>query len=75
MIIVARFEKGNKFLDLIKYQARSLDEDGVPQYDECWECVIWKNEDKPDEHKTVEFASRELAILFVAQNEWKEQVL
>lgn len=75
MRIVARYEKGQRFLDLIKYTAKSLDEDGVPMYDECWECVIWENDKNPDEHKTLEFDSFEMAEMFINQNVWKEQVL
>lgn len=75
MRIVQRFEKGQKFLDLIKHQAKSLDEDGCPQYDECWECCIWENEDNPQDHKIVEFASEFLARLYIQSNNWAEQVL
>jgi hypothetical protein len=75
MRIVARYEKGQRFLDLIKYTAKSLDEDGRPVYDECWECTIWENGNDANAHKTYEFASFDLAEMFINQNAWKEQVL
>jgi hypothetical protein len=75
-MIVQRFEKGQKFLDLCKWTAKGIDEDGVAVYDECWECVIYENEPSNfNEHKTVEFDNEMMAKLFITNNLWKEQVL
>jgi hypothetical protein len=75
MIISKRYEKGQKFLDLVTYTQRSIDEDGLPVIDQCWECFIYENGSDPDEHKFVEFGSEALALMFIKQNGWKEQVL
>ena len=74
-MILQRYEKGVKFLDLERYQQRSMDEDGCVSTDECWECIIYENGANPDEHQVVEFASEALARMFITQNCWKEQVL
>lgn len=74
-MIIERYERGNKFLDLVRYVMRGMDDDGLPEILEKWECVIWENEDKPDEHDLVEFASESLARLFIGGNRWKLQVL
>jgi hypothetical protein len=74
-VITNRYEKGDKYLDLEKYTARFMDEDGVVTEDECWECVIYPKKGVPSEGQFVEFATEILARMFVVQNEWKEQVL
>ena len=75
-MIITRYEKGQKFLVLVRWVARGLDEDGFAVDDECWEVVIWENTtQKPDEHKTIEFGSEMMARMFIEQNDWKEQVL
>jgi hypothetical protein len=75
-MIITRYEKGQKFLDLVRWYARCLDEDGCSVDDECWEVVIWENTSvKPDEHRTIEFGSEMMARMFIEQNGWKEQVL
>jgi hypothetical protein len=75
-MIVQRFERGNKFLDLCRWEAKGIDEDGVAVYDSCWECVIYENEyDDYDKHKHVEFDNEVLAKMFISTNGWKEQVL
>ncbi len=73
-MIIARYEKGRKFLDLEKYHQKSMDEDGCVVTDECWECVIYENSGNPDEHDIVEFGSEVLARMFISQNGWKEQL-
>ncbi len=74
-MILKRYEKGQRFLDLERYSQRSLDEDGHVIEDQCWECIIYENGTNPDEHRVVEFGSEALAMLFINQNAWKEQVL
>jgi hypothetical protein len=74
-MIVQRYEKGMKFLDLERYQQRSVDEDGRTHIDECWACAIYENDGDMDKHAYVEFGSEVLARMFVTQNGWKEQVL
>ena len=73
--IVTRYEKGMKFLDLIRYHMRSMDENGFYVTDECWECCIWENGSDANEHTIVEFGSETLARMFIANNDWTEQVL
>lgn len=74
-MILKRYEKGMRFLDLERYQQRSMDEDGHITTDECWECVIYENGRNANEHHVIEFASEALARMFISMNEWKEQVL
>ena len=75
-MIVQRYEKGQKFLDLQRWVARGIDEDGWAVDDECWEVTIWENGHvNPNEHKTIEFGSETLARMYVDMNGWKEQVL
>ena len=74
-MIVSRYERGNKFLDLEQYHQKSVDEDGMMQTDECWECIIYENEADANEHTIVEFGNETLARMFIKQNDWKEQVL
>ena len=74
-MIVARYEKGMRFLDLEKYTAKGIDEDGVAVYDECWEVIIWENGEDANEHNVIEFGNEFMARLFIDQNGWKEQVL
>ena len=75
MKIVARYEKGMKFLDLTKSYHRGIDEDGTTYTEECWEVVIWENERNLNEHKVIEFGSEMMARMFISNNDWKEQVL
>lgn len=74
-MIVQRYEKGVKFLDLERYQQRSMDENGHIQVDECWACAIYENDGDMDKHAYVEFGNEILARMFIEQNGWKEQVL
>lgn len=74
-MIVQRYEKGQKFLDLHRWFQRELDDDGVMYEQEIWEVAIWENGTNPDECKTIEFGNETLARMFVDQNGWKEQVL
>lgn len=75
-MIIQRFEKGNKFLDLERYIARGLDDDGCLVEDECWDVVIYDNEyPNFNQHKTIEFANEVLAMMYIRNNQWKEQVL
>ena len=75
-MIIARYEKGHKFLDLEKYHQKSMDEDGCVVTDECWACVVYPNEGtKLDDHDYIEFATEVMARMFIVQNGWKEQVL
>ena len=75
-MIVQRFEKGQKFLDLCKWTAKGIDEDGFAVYDECWEVIIYENEYTDyNEHQNIEFGSEVMARMFVSQNNWVEQVL
>jgi hypothetical protein len=72
--IVTRYEKGMKFLDLIRYHMRSMDENGFYVTDECWECCIYENGADANEHDAVEFGNEFMARMFIDQNGWKEQV-
>lgn len=74
-MIITRYERGQKFLDLDKHVQRSLDEDGCAIYDECWTCVIYENGADANEHNVVEFGNKDMAIMFISQNGWSEQVL
>ena len=75
-MIVQRFERGQKFLDLQRWVARGIDEDGCAIDDECWEVTVYENTDiNPNEQKTIEFASELQARMFITMNGWKEQVL
>jgi hypothetical protein len=75
-MIVERYEKGQSFLDLERHLVKSLDADGDIDYDECWECIIYKNDSSNyNEHKIVEFGSESLARMFIQMNNWTLQVL
>lgn len=74
-MIVQRYEKGDKFLDLERYSQRSMDEDGRMHEDECWSCSIYENTTDYHQHAYVEFSHETMARLFIEQNGWKEQVL
>lgn len=72
-MILTRYERGVKFLDLDMFRHKSLDEDGCSIYNECWSCVIYENGNSPDQHNVVKFANKDLALMFIIQNGWKEQ--
>lgn len=75
-MVVQRFERGNMFLDLNRWVTRGLDEDGFAVEDECWEAVIYKNNEIDyNDYKVIEFGSEVLARMFIEQNNWVEQVL
>lgn len=75
-MVVQRFERGNMFLDLNRWVARGLDEDGFAVEDECWEAVIYKNNEIDyNDYKVIEFGNEVLARMFIEQNNWVEQVL
>lgn len=74
-MIVQRYEKGIKFLDLERYSQRSMDEDDHVLIEEHWECIVYENGDNPDIHDCHSFASETMARMFIDNNGWKEQVL
>jgi hypothetical protein len=74
-MITNRYEKGDKYLDLEKYTAVGMDEDGFRVEDECWECRIYSKKDTPSSGDFIEFGNELMARMFIEQNEWKEQVL
>ena len=74
-MIVRRYEKADKYLDLERHSQKSLDEDGCAIYDESWECTIYSKKSTPSDGEFVEFGNEMMARMFITQNEWKEQVL
>lgn len=74
MAVIKRYEKGDKYLDVERYQAKSIDEDGCAVYDECWEVTIYGRKETPSQGQFVDFASEVLLQMFIDQNGWKEQV-
>lgn len=74
-MIVRRYEKADKYLDLERFSQKSLDEDGLPIYDESWECTIYSKKDTPSSGEFVEFASESMAMMFITQNNWTLTVL
>ncbi len=75
-MIIARYEKGQRFLDLVRYVARGLDDDGCAVDEECWTCEVYSNNESDyNDHRTFEFADETSARIFVNMNDWKEQVL
>lgn len=72
---IRRFERGEEFLDLTHYIAKSIDEDGYAVYDEAWEVSIYSRKAVPSEGQYLDFASEVVAMLFINENGWKEQVL
>ena len=65
-MIVQRFEKGPKFLDLLKTKARLSD-------DVEWHVEIYEDQVDMNKHSVIRFDSEVMARMFINLNQWTEQ--
>lgn len=74
-MIIKRYVRGDKILDLSRFVARGIDEDGFMVEDECFETRIYSKGMNENEGEIKEYPSFMIAELTISANNWKEQVL